>query len=92
MPFDNIANFFARISGVLLFLLGLFLTAKDTFIEKFFRWIHVGFILDFIYKYNNFLVTGLILIILLRWIRDWRYLAILGLLIFIIVSKLGLGS
>ena len=63
------------IPRILLSFVSLLMITKGTFIETFFRWIYLGFLLDFIFLHYAFLMAFLFIIILFKWVKSPYILA-----------------
>ena len=50
-------------------------------LELFFRWLHMGSIIDIIYASHSVIMAILTTIFLTQWVRDWRILAFIGVLL-----------
>jgi hypothetical protein len=84
----NVLNF-ARISKLSSLLLGIVTFIRLTSgskVEDFLRWIHLGGLLDFVLNHYNLIAPVLVVGFLLQWIKDWRWLAGIGLLVFLFIT------
>ena len=78
--------YLSKVCQGLLAVVGLFVVAKGSVIEEFFRWIFLGSVLDFVYSSYSILASFLIVGVMVRWIRDWRWLAFIGVLVFLFLT------
>jgi hypothetical protein len=79
-------QYVSKVCGILLGFFTFIKLIKGSVVEDFFRWIFLGGFLDFIYNNYAFLCPVLVVGVLLRWIRDWRWLAVIGVLVFLFVQ------
>lgn len=49
-----------------------------TWLDGFFRFLGLGVIIDFVVQFYAWMMVGLIVIFLSRWIKDWRWLFVIG--------------
>lgn len=64
-------------------IVSVFHWTRGSWLEAFFRWVYLGGLLDFVYAHYTTIMTALALLFLARWIRDWRWLAGIGLAIWL---------
>lgn len=79
-------EYISKTASVFLTILGFIMVIKGSVVEEFFRWIYLGFVLDFVYHFYVLITTFLVVAILARWIKDWRYLLVLGVFVFLFIT------
>ena len=77
-----ISEYLSKLSWIGIFLVGLFTSAQGTWIEKFLRYLWLGGLIDFILAWNDYIITFFVVLFLMRWIRDWRWLIVIALVVF----------
>ena len=86
MTFMSILSRLPMLASILLTVTTFVRLIRDTKVDLFFRWIHLGGVLDFIYDNYNLIAPVLVAMLLFKWIKDWRILAGIGFLVFLFVT------
>lgn len=82
----EITKYLSKTSGFFIGFIGFLILVKGTWVETFFRWIFLGVILDFVYLHYVWIMITLTVIFFTRWIKDWRWLLFIGLLVYVFFS------
>lgn len=81
-----IVEWMIKISSFLIFFVGLFAGAQGTKLETFFAWLGLGGIIAFIAAYHVILLTFLVMLFLMRWVRDVRWLGVIGICVWLFLT------
>jgi hypothetical protein len=78
-------EYVSKTSSILMGVVSLFKVGEGTSIEAFFRWLHLGGLMDFIFAQYHYIMAVLLVIFLTKWIKDWRWLLGIGLAFIVFV-------
>lgn len=79
-------EFISKASSIIMGIVSLFKVGEGTSIEAFFRWVRLGWLMDFVYAHYNHIMAVLLVIFLSKWIKDWRWLLGIGIAFLLFVQ------
>jgi hypothetical protein len=67
-------DYVSKIAGALMTIISLFRISNETALGDFFRFLGLGSLMDFIFSTYEVLMSILLVLVISRWVRDWRFL------------------
>jgi len=84
----SVMIYISKLASILLFLVWLIHVVENTIIGKFLTWLRLDFLFGLVNPYFNVIVAFLGVLVVLKWIKDLRILAVVGLLIYLFMRTI----